>query len=81
MKVQWPALLAGAIAAVLGTAGILWAATSSPSPEAPPPAHRTAPMRMHMPGMHMSHGAAGLPAPRRTVLQPSESLHLEARWR
>ncbi len=58
MKTQWPALLAAATAAVLGTAGILWAAVSSPSDQAPAPPRRTMPM--HMPGMHMGHGAAGV---------------------
>jgi len=55
MTTQWRALIASAITAVLGTAGILRAATSTPEHNTPPPAHRTTPM----PGMHMHHGAAG----------------------
>ncbi len=58
MRTQWAALLAAAITAVLGTAGILRAASSAPShTNAPTPIHRRMPM--HMPGMHMTHGAAG----------------------
>lgn len=53
---QWRALLASAVVAVLGTAGILRAATSSPSRVEPTPAHRTSPVTTPrpMPGMHMS---------------------------
>lgn len=64
MKTQWPALLASGVAAVLGTAGTLRsaAAPSAHQPPAPVPVHTRMPM--HMPGMPMHHGAAGVNEPR-----------------